>query len=89
MMSNQIGALRINIEPTPSWGFGFGGAVLMDPGLANVPQAVGTWKWGGVYGHHFYVDAQNGLTVVALSNTAIAGMTSDFVEELMNAVYKS
>lgn len=31
MMSNQIGALRIDVEETPSWGFGFGGAVLVDP----------------------------------------------------------
>jgi CubicO group peptidase (beta-lactamase class C family) len=28
MMSNQIGSLRIDTEPTRSWGFGFGGAVL-------------------------------------------------------------
>ena len=34
MMHNQIGDLRINVEPAPAWGFGFGGAVLMDPGLA-------------------------------------------------------
>ncbi|HXR92193.1 MAG TPA: hypothetical protein VN750_18125, partial [Steroidobacteraceae bacterium] len=52
MMSNQIGTLRITTEEKPAWGFGFGGAVLMDAALAGTPQAVGTWKWGGVYGHH-------------------------------------
>jgi len=88
MMSNQIGGLRINVEPTPSWGFGFGGAVLMDPTLAGVPQAAGTWKWGGVYGHHWYVDPQNDLTVVALSNTAVEGMAGGFVSELMTAIYR-
>ena len=77
MMNNQIGALRINVEAKPSWGFGFGGAVLMDPEMAQVPQGVGTWKWGGVYGHHWYVDPRNGLTVVALSNTAVEGMLAD------------
>ncbi len=87
MMSNQIGALRINVEPTPSWGFGFGGAVLMDPMMAQVPHAAGTWKWGGVYGHHWYVDPHNGLTVVALSNTALEGMLGGFVTELTEAVY--
>jgi CubicO group peptidase (beta-lactamase class C family) len=87
MMTNQIGALRINVEPTPSWGFGFGGAVLMDPELAQVPQAIGAWKWGGVYGHHWYVDPRNRLTVVALTNTAVEGMTGGFVRELLNAVY--
>lgn len=87
MMGNQIGALRIDVEETPSWGFGFGGAVLLDPALARVPQAAGTWKWGGVYGHHWYVDPANRLTVAALSNTAIEGMTGRFVADLMEAVY--
>lgn len=87
MMSNQIGPLRIDVEATPSWGFGFGGAVLLDPSLAGVSQAAGTWKWGGVYGHHWYVDPDNRLTVVSLSNTAVEGMVGPFVTNLMNAVY--
>jgi len=87
MMSNQIGTLRINVEETPSWGFGFGGAVLMDPKLAGVQHAVGTWKWGGVYGHHWYVDPVNRLTVVALTNTALEGMIGNFVSELRSSVY--
>lgn len=87
MMSNQIGSLRIDVEETPSWGFGFGGAVLLDPQLARVPQSAGTWKWGGVYGHHWYVDPGNRLTVVSLSNTAVEGMTGLFTAELMNAIY--
>lgn len=87
MMSNQIGNLRVNLELTPSWGFGFGGAVLMDPLLAVVPQSAGTWKWGGVYGHHWYVDPSRRLTVAALSNTTAEGMMGDFVADLRNAVY--
>lgn len=87
MMSNQIGSLRTNIETTPSWGFGFGGAVLMDPALAGVPLSLGTWKWGGVYGHHWYVDPDRRLTVAALSNTTVEGMAGRFVGELMSAVY--
>jgi CubicO group peptidase (beta-lactamase class C family) len=89
MMSNQIGPLRINIDPTPSWGFGFGGAVLMDPQLAGVPQAAGTWKWGGVYGHHWFVDPVNQLTVVATTNTAIEGMIGKFTTDLMTAIYSA
>jgi len=87
MMSNQVGSLRVTFEPTPAWGFGFGGAVLLDPSLAGVPQAAGTWKWGGVYGHHWYVDPVRRLTLVALTNTAVEGMAGAFVGELMNAIY--
>ena len=87
MTANQIGSLRITTEETPSWGFGFGGAVLMDRELAGVQQENGTWKWGGVYGHHWYVDKTNRLTVIALTNTAIEGMAGSFVAELQRAVY--
>jgi CubicO group peptidase (beta-lactamase class C family) len=87
MMSNQIGGLRVEFEPTPSWGFGFGGAVLLDPVMAGVPQSPGTWKWGGVYGHHWYIDPARRLTVIALTNTTVEGMAGSFVGELLNAVY--
>jgi CubicO group peptidase (beta-lactamase class C family) len=87
MMSNQIGALRITTREQPAWGFGFGGAVLMDSALGSTPQAAGTWNWGGVYGHHWYVDPVNGLTVVALTNTSLEGMVGGFVGELREAVY--
>jgi CubicO group peptidase (beta-lactamase class C family) len=89
MMSNQIGDLRINVEPTPSWGFGFGGAVLVDPALAGTPQRLGTWKWGGVYGHHWYVDPELRLGVVALTNTAFEGMAGQFATDLLHAVYQA
>lgn len=87
MMANQIGALRITTDEKPAWGFGFGGAVLMDAALAGTPQGLGTWKWGGVYGHHWFVDPVNRLTVIALTNTAIEGMAGGFVGQLMTAVY--
>lgn len=87
MMSNQIGSLRITLEPTPASGFGYGGAVLMDPALAELPQGAGTWKWGGVYGHHWYVDPVHERTVVAMTNTAIEGMFGAFGAELMQAAY--
>jgi CubicO group peptidase (beta-lactamase class C family) len=87
MMSNQIGDLRVTTEATAAWGFGFGGAVLLDPKMAELPQAYGTWKWGGVYGNHWYVDPRKRMTVVALTNTAVEGMAGAFREELMRAIY--
>lgn len=87
MMSNRVGALRVTTEPTPAWGFGYGGALLVDSALAETPQANGTWKWGGVYGHHWYVDPANRLSVVAMTNTTLEGMVGAFVGELTEAVY--
>ncbi|CDX16505.1 Esterase estB [Mesorhizobium sp. ORS 3324] len=76
------------IETTrPGWGWGLGFAVLRDPVAASTPQPVGTWRWGGVYGHSWFVDPSADLTVVALTNTAIAGMTGAFPDAVRDAIY--
>lgn len=69
------------------WGWGLGFAVLRDPVVAATPQVVGTWRWGGVYGHSWFVDPTLDLTVVALTNTAIAGMMGAFPDALRDAIY--
>jgi CubicO group peptidase (beta-lactamase class C family) len=71
----------------PGWGFGYGGAVLVDPAAAATPQAPGTLQWGGVYGHTWFVDPANGLTVVLLTNTAFEGMSGALPREVRDAVY--
>jgi CubicO group peptidase (beta-lactamase class C family) len=71
----------------PGWGWGLGFGVLRDPVAAATPQAPGTWRWGGVYGHSWFVDPTLDLTVVALTNTAIAGMMGTFPDALRDAIY--
>jgi CubicO group peptidase (beta-lactamase class C family) len=71
----------------PGWGFGYGWAVLDDPVVAKTPQATGALAWGGVYGHNWFVDPKNGLTVVLMSNTAFEGMNGQVTRELRDAVY--
>jgi CubicO group peptidase (beta-lactamase class C family) len=87
MMRNQVGDLPVNARG-PGWGFGFGAAVLKDPERAGSSQSAGTWGWGGVYGHSWFIDPANRLTVVGLTNTAIEGMAGLFPTELRNAVYQ-
>ncbi|MDX8524824.1 serine hydrolase domain-containing protein [Mesorhizobium sp. MSK_1335] len=78
----------VGIETTrPGWGWGLGFAVLRDPAAAQTPQAVGTWRWGGVYGHSWFVDPTRDLTVVLLTNTAIAGMAGAFPDAVRDAIY--
>jgi CubicO group peptidase (beta-lactamase class C family) len=71
----------------PGWGFGYGWAVLVDPQAAATPQSKGTLRWGGVYGHSWFVDPAQALSVVALTNTAIEGMAGAFVTQLRDAIY--
>jgi len=85
MTSNAIGDMPMLMGP--GWGFGLGVAVLKDPVAANVPQGVGTWRWGGVYGHHWFVDPKHELSVVVLTNTALVGMIGEFPDALGRALY--
>jgi CubicO group peptidase (beta-lactamase class C family) len=71
----------------PGWGFGLGWAVLEDPVLAGTPQSRGTIQWGGVYGHTWFVDRSNSLSVVALTNTAFEGMSGAFPIDVRDATY--
>lgn len=74
--------------PEPAgWGFGLGFAVLRDAAASGTPQSAGTWRWGGAYGHSWFVDPARGLSVVALTNTLYEGMDGAFVDELRDAVY--
>ncbi|MGO4713049.1 serine hydrolase domain-containing protein [Bradyrhizobium sp. 2TAF24] len=88
MMANQTADFPINLYG-PGWGFGFGGAVLRDPALAKTPQSAGTWAWGGVYGHSWFVDPARKLTVVVMTNTAFEGMAGKLPTDVRNAVYKN
>lgn len=71
----------------PGWGFGYGWAVLVDSAPTGTPQAPGTLQWGGAYGHSWFIDRVNGLSVVALTNTAFEGMSGAFPAEIRNAIY--
>lgn len=85
MMTDQAGGHRQQYEPGS--GFGFGWSVITDPVEAGVPFPAGTLKWGGVYGHSWFIDPVNGLTVVALTNTTLEGMWGKFTVDLREAIY--
>jgi CubicO group peptidase (beta-lactamase class C family) len=87
MLTNQTGALPSVLGP--GFGFGFGGAVLRDPQAARTPQSGGTWMWGGVWGHSWFVDPVQRLVVVGLTNTAIEGMMGRFPMQVRGAVYNA
>ena len=90
MMANQNANLSSNAQgPLPGWGFGFGGSVLVDPLAAGSPQSRGTWQWGGVYRHSWFVDPERKFTVIALTNTALEGMIGRFPIELRDAIYRA
>ncbi|OWJ64103.1 serine hydrolase domain-containing protein [Inquilinus limosus] len=85
MASSQIAGLAMPQSPGTTFGYGF--ALVTDPAAAGVPMTAGTWRWGGVYGHSWFVDPAKRLSVVGLTNTAIEGMKGTFVTDLRAAIY--
>lgn len=78
---------QLAFSQTPGWKFSYFGAWLDDPKLAQSPAARGTNRWGGIYGHNWFVDPENGLSVVSMSNTGLEGCDGPFKDEVRDAVY--
>ncbi|WP_448949797.1 serine hydrolase domain-containing protein [Labrys neptuniae] len=68
-------------------GFSLGWSILRDPAAAGLPGAPGCWQWGGVYGHSWFVDPTAQLSVVAFTNTAVAGVGGAYPDAIRAAVY--
>ncbi|GFZ89027.1 serine hydrolase [Paenibacillus marchantiophytorum] len=87
LATNQIGDLPMAFWP--GRGFGLGITVLKDPVAADTRESPGTWRMGGTYGHSWFVDPKQRLSVVAFTNTALEGMSGQFTVDLCEAVYDS
>ncbi|HEY0650644.1 serine hydrolase domain-containing protein [Phenylobacterium sp.] len=84
MMTNQTGSHAI-VTSGPGWGFGFGGAIMLDPAASGSPLPAGAWMWGGVYGHSWFVDPAGGKSVVLMTNTSTEGMSGRLSQEVFAA----
>jgi CubicO group peptidase (beta-lactamase class C family) len=85
-IQNQIGDLPR--QPSAAGQrFGYFGAVLADPVAAGWPQAPGSIRWGGVYGHQWFIDFTNGITAIMLTNTPIEGSVGMYPRNVARAIY--
>lgn len=57
----------------PGWGHSLGAGVLLDPAAARTRLPAGSWGWGGIYGTQFWVDPQNRIVGVVMTQTAVLG----------------
>jgi CubicO group peptidase (beta-lactamase class C family) len=48
-------------------GFGLGGFVATDPALSGIPMSVGTYSWGGAATTHFWVDREQELVGIVMT----------------------
>ena len=86
MFNDQIAPLASPILGD-GWGFTYGAAVLRDPKSAGMPMNAGTIRWGGAFGHYWWIDPSARLSAVLLTNTAFEGMAGKITVDVVNAVY--
>jgi CubicO group peptidase (beta-lactamase class C family) len=77
----------LKLDAWPGRGFGLGFTILRNQTEANTKESVGTWRLGGAYGHSWFVDPVEKLTVVSFTNTAFEGMDGQFTVDLTDAIY--
>lgn len=87
LLGNAIGEVTLKGRG-PGWTFGLGPLILDDPLAAGQPQGVGTWSWCGLYGSHYWVDPVAEVSLVVLTNTAVAGAWGGLADALVEAVYR-
>lgn len=87
LLSNGIGDVQIEGRG-PGWKFGLGPMLLTDPLQAGQHQGAGTWSWCGLYGCHYWVDPQAAISLVVMTNTAVAGAWGEFPDALVEAIYR-
>ncbi len=66
MCSNH---LKPELQTAPGWGYGLGGAVLLDPGRAGQSGSPGLYRWSGAAGTDFWVDPKEELIGLIMPQT--------------------
>lgn len=88
MMTNQTGSHAI-VTSGPGVGFGFGGAITLDNTASGSPLPNGSWLWGGVYGHTWFVDPAGQKSFVLMTNTSTEGMSGKLSQDVFAAAAAS
>ncbi len=69
-------------------GFGLGFSIVKDPGASGLPGSVGEYGWGGAYHSTYWVDPQEELVVVYMTQLIPAGRLDDQAK-LRTLIYQS
>ena len=65
MVSDHLAGM----EPKAPLKFGLGLSIAPDPGLSGGIVTEGTWGWDGFYSTRFWIDPQEGLVALVLTQT--------------------
>lgn len=90
MMSNHLPAAQTPLAGPPlmdeGYGYGLGGAVLVDASRAALPGAAGIYRWSGYVGTYFWIDPVNELIGMVWTQFT-PGRTYTLEEDFQRMVY--
>lgn len=72
MITNHIGELPVSLKG-PGYGFGLGYSILLDSGKSAEPLSPGTFGWGGAWNTYFFVDPDEDMIGVFMSQLTSYG----------------
>jgi CubicO group peptidase (beta-lactamase class C family) len=70
-------------------GYGLSVRVVNDPVARNSFLSEGSFGWSGLFGTHFWVDPQEKVVGILMTQTSAPGITADFENAVMQAVVGS
>ncbi len=85
-LSNRIGTIALRDKDAGKC-FGYLGAVMADPAVAQTSLPVDAVDWVGAWGHNWAIYPQSGTSVVVCTNTAFEGCNGPFRDEVIGAVF--
>ncbi|WEK58209.1 MAG: serine hydrolase [Candidatus Brevundimonas phytovorans] len=81
-------ALRL-LPFSPALGFGLGFSVVLDPAALGAPEGRGTLSWGGGGGTWFWIDPENDLIFVGLTQRMADPVSAAFRSRARALVYEA
>ena len=81
-------ALRL-LPFSPAFGFGLGFSVVLDPEAHGAPEGRGTLSWGGGGGTWFWIDPENDLIFIGLTQRLADPVSAEFRSRARTLVYQA
>ena len=85
-VKNQVGDLPLN-ERDAGHRFGYLAAIIVDPKPSGRVLPKGTLRWGGAWGHEWFMDTSSGLSAVMMTNTTAEGVVGAYTRDVPAAIY--
>lgn len=87
LLTGEFGILSLRMQP--GFGWGYDGAVEVNPPEIDSPDGRGTFTWGGIAGTWFWVDPTNDIVFVGMIQRVLDATSPDLGSLSRAAIYQA